>query len=57
VICLASAPSAFMIQMLSPSPASLVKAIFEPSGLKRGCMSHASPVRIGVASPPAKGMV
>ena len=39
-----------MTQMLSPPARSLVKAIFVPSGEKRGCSSHATPCVIGVAA-------
>ena len=45
-----------MIQILSPPPRSLVKAIFEPSGEKRGWMSQARPLVIALAVPPSIGI-
>ena len=50
VTCRLSDPSAFMIQILSPPPRSDVKAIFDPSGEKRGCISHGRPLAIFVAA-------
>ena len=44
-----------MIQILSPPPASLVKRIFLPSGLKRGCTSKGKPLRKDLALPPLIG--
>src|SRR5574337_1244883 len=49
VTSLAFVPSAFIIQILSPPPASLVKAIFFPSGLKRGCCSAGNRHGINIA--------
>ena len=46
-----------MVQMLSPPPRSLVKAMREPSGEKRGWNSHAMPDAMAVAFPPLTGMV
>jgi len=48
-------PSRSMTHRLSPPPASLVKAMRLPSGLKRGCICQAIPVAIGRASPPSIG--
>jgi hypothetical protein len=48
-------PSAFISQMFSIPPRSVVKAIVRPSGEKRGCESNAGPRVIGRAAPPAIG--
>ena len=44
VTCRRSVPSAFITHRLSPPPASDVKAMCLPSGLKRGCTVNAVPV-------------
>ena len=49
--------SSRMVHRLSPPLLSEMNATDSPSGLKRGCVSKAIPVRSGDALPPVIGMV
>ena len=57
VICVVSVPSTLITQRLCPPLRSDTNTISDPSGLKRGWLSKAGPVRKGVAVPPSTGMV
>src|SRR6478735_1195681 len=55
VSAVVSEPSAFIVQTFSAPDRSDTKAIFFPSGEKRGCASYAMPCVRRVAFPPVIG--